>query len=120
MIQSSDVEILVSQADGGVSVEIVGGAPIEDKARVISKLPEREEQAVAEVCRYGRQVWDRNHFSSLLLLLLSLSLSISVVMRSGKICAFLFLTGERRERFELDLFPFLLLKKTKGSFESYK
>lgn len=61
MIQSSDVEILVSQADGGVSLEIVGGAPIEDKAGVIAKLPKGEEQAVAEVCGYGREVWDRNH-----------------------------------------------------------
>lgn len=42
VIQTTDVEILVSQADGGVTVEIVGWAPIEDQACVIPKLPEGE------------------------------------------------------------------------------
>lgn len=68
MIQTSDVEILVSQADRGVSMEIVCAPPIEDSAGVIAELPEGEEQPVAEVGRYSCKVWDRNH---ILLLLLS-------------------------------------------------
>ena len=53
MIQTSDVEILMSQADRGVSMEVVGAPPIEDSPGVIAELPEGEEQSVAEVGRYS-------------------------------------------------------------------
>lgn len=104
MIQTSDVEILMSQADRGVSMEIVGAPPIEDSAGVIAELPEGEEQSVAEVGRYSGQVWDRNH---LLLLFLSPSLSLSLVIRlnddDDEIWKYLPALSSSREREERDL-----------------